>query len=75
MDWPMKTKAYLHGEKVYESDLDVELLEAGYPSEMTENLPRYLVYELELDVEIHENGDTVITHVQGQELETPIKNA
>jgi hypothetical protein len=42
---------------------------------MVENLPRYLVYELELDVEIHENGDTVITHVAGQKLNTPITNA
>lgn len=73
--WPIKTKEYLHGSKVYESDLDVDLLEDGYPDSMVENLPRYLVYELELDVEIHENGDTVITHVAGQKLPTPITNA
>ena len=75
MEYPIKVKEHLYGGKVYESDLDVELLEAGYPEEMIEKmLPRYLVYELELDVEIHENGDTVITHVAGQKLATPLVN-
>jgi hypothetical protein len=75
MNYPIKTKEYLHGGKVGESDLYEDLLEDGYPASMLQNLPRYLVYELELDVEIHENGDTVITHVAGQKLNTPITNA
>ncbi len=54
MNYPIKTKEYLHGGKVGESDLVDDLAEEGYPASMTDNLPRYLVYELELDVEIDE---------------------
>ena len=73
MDYPIKTKEYLHGGKVGESDLFDDLLEEGYSEEMLEkSLPRYLVYELELDIEIHENGNAYITHVAGQKLETPV---
>ena len=75
MKYPIKTKEYLHGSKVWESDLPDDLMEEGYTKEQVESLPRYLVYELELDVEIDEDGTTTITHVAGQELETPIKNA
>jgi len=76
MNYPIKTKEYLHGGKVGESDLMDDLIDEGYSEEMLEkSLPRYLVYELELDVEIDEDGNTYITHVAGQELETPIKNA
>jgi hypothetical protein len=75
MNYPIKTKEYLHGGKVYETDLADDLQEAGYPSSMTDNLPRYLVCELELDVEIDEDGTTRITHVQGQKLATPIVDA
>lgn len=75
MNYPIKVKEYLHGGKVGESDLADDLADEGYPAHMTNNLPRYLVYELELDVEIDKNGNTTITHVQGQELATPIRNA
>lgn len=72
MNYPIKTKEYLHGGKVGESDLYDDLLEEGYSEEMLENLPRYLVYELELDMEIDKNGNAVITHVAGQKLATPV---
>ena len=72
MEFPIKTKEYLHGDKVGETDLFDDLQEEGWTEKQLENLPRYLVYELELDIEIHENGDAFITHVAGQKLETPV---
>ena len=75
MNYPVKVKEFLHGDKVGESDLADDLAEEGYPAHITENLPRYLVHELELDIEIDSKGNTVITHVAGQKLATPIVNA
>ena len=75
MDFPIKTKEYLHGEKVFESDLADDLAEEGWTEKQLESLPRYLVYELELDVEIAEDGTVTITHVAGYELPEPIVNS
>ena len=75
MEFPIKTTEYLNGGKTGESDLFDDLQEEGWTEQQLESVPRYLVYELELEVEITEDGDTYITHVQGQKLETPIKNA
>lgn len=75
MDFPIKTKEYLHGEKVFESDLPDDLAEEGWTEKQLESLPRYLVYELELDVEIAEDGTVTITHVAGYELPEPIVNS
>jgi hypothetical protein len=69
MEYPIKLKEYLHSDKLGETDTPDELEAQGYD---ISNLPRYLVYELEVDIEIDGDGNSVITHVQGQKLATPI---
>jgi hypothetical protein len=71
VEFPIKEKCYLHGEKVGEMDAWQDMIEAGVPEDV---IPRYFIYELECDIEIHENGDVFLTHVGGQKLPTPIRN-
>ena len=72
LTYPIKLKEYLHSGKFGETDTWNDLLDEGYPEDI---FPRYIAHELELDTELHENGDVLITHVNGQKLATPIKNS
>ena len=73
LEFPIKLDEYLHGEKFWEDDKFDKLVDKGYDEKFLDQF-RYLVYELKLSIEIHESGDIYITHVAGQELDTPIKN-
>jgi len=69
MKYPVKLTEYLHGDKLGETDTIDELEDIGFP---LANLPRYLIHELTLSLELDEDGTVRLTHVEGQELTTPI---
>jgi len=72
LTYPIKFDDYLHSSKFGEDERWSELVDEGYPEDI---MPRYVAHELKISVEIHENGDVLITHVNDQELPTPIKNS
>ncbi len=74
LEFPIKLDYAVNGEKFTEDDRFNDLVDKGYDEDFLSDHFRYLVYELECSLELHENGDSYITHIAGQEMNPPLKN-
>jgi len=61
-EWPKEVKSYLHGSKEYGCQLGEEI---GLSEEAIEENFKWLHYEVELTLLVYEDGNYIITHVDG----------